>query len=369
MVLSVLIGIVVALLLGIGILLALRLYGKHIIKRDKALRSKEKHMHNIEIAREKLGVVETKTKVNPNADHYKHLRSRFGAIGVFVTAAFSVLIAKLFSIQVVNGEKYSKEATANATSSVNTPAPRGYIYDSDGVALVKNKTVMTVLAEPDVAYDDSCLHALSSILGLPFNIVKNRVLDQSVGTTSRRVVASDVTKKQAAYIAEHVSALNGVTIESRTVRQYPYGALAAHILGYTGTASENDLTSTIDGQKIESGDTVGKSGIESKYDALLSGDHGQRVVVSDADGNIIQVKSEIQPTKGSDIRLTIKAPVQYATDKILAETIAPNGVIGTATGGAGSVVVMDVTDGSIIALSNYPTYKPSVFTNGVSQDA
>ena len=101
---------------------------------------------------------------------------------------------------------------------------------------------------------------------------------------------------------------------------------------------------------------------------MLSGDHGERIVVSDADGNIVEVKSEIAPSKGSDVYLTINATLQYLADSTLQQTIAPDGVLGTGKGSAGSVVVMDVEDGSILAMANCPTYKPGIFTNGISQD-
>lgn len=234
--------------------------------------------------------------------------------------------------------------------------------------MVKNRSSLTVLAEGDVANDHDTLSRLSVVLGLPYNIVKNRIQDQKSGAQSQRVVASDITRKQAAYISEHSSAFDGVSVQTRTVRDYPYGALAAHVLGYTGLVSDQELSDSHEGRNIEAGDIVGKQGVEQYYDNMLSGDHGERIVVSDADGNIVQVKSEIQPIKGSDVYLTIDASVQYKADKRLADQIAPKGIIGTGLGSAGSIVVMDVEDGSILCMSNYPTFKPSIFTNGISQD-
>lgn len=307
-------------------------------------------------------------KKNVDADPYKHLRRRFSAVGIFVAAAFSLLGAKIFSMQVLSGDKFSKLASANATTTIKTPAPRGNIFDCNGKVLVGNRSSLTVMAEGDVAANHDVISRLSVVLGLPYNIVRSRILDQSSGAQSRRVVASDVSKKQAAYISEHLSAFDGVSIETRTVRDYPYGALAAHVLGYTGQISPQELLEIKEGRDVAAGDVVGKNGVESYYDGVLSGDHGQRVVVADADGNIVQVKSEIAPSKGSDLVLTINGAVQYQADKLLAETIAPNGVIGGGTGSAGSVVVMDVEDGSILAMSNYPTYKPGILTNGISQD-
>ncbi len=305
---------------------------------------------------------------NVEADPYKHLRQRFRAVGIFVAAAVSILTAKIFSMQVLSGDKYTKLASANATTSIKTPAPRGNIFDTNGKVMVKNRSSLTVVAEGEVGTNHDTISRLSVVLGLPYNVVRNRILDQSMGAQGRRVVATDVSKKQAAYISEHLPAFDGVSIESRTVRDYPYGALAAHALGYASEVSQQELLDVKEGRDISAGDVVGKNGVEQFYDSMLSGDHGERVVVSDADGNIVQIKSEIAPSKGSDVYLTINAALQYKVDTILAKTIAPDGVMGTGKGSAGSVVVMDVEDGSILAMSSYPTFKPGIFTNGISQD-
>lgn len=307
-------------------------------------------------------------QADDKVDPYKHLRKRFRAVGIFVAAAFSILGAKIFTMQVLSGDKFTKLSSANATTSIKTPAPRGNIFDTTGKVLVKNRSSLTVLAEGDVGTNHDVVSRLSVVLGVPYNVVRNRILDQSSGAQSRRVVASDVSKKQAAYISEHGSAFDGVTIENRTVRDYPYGALAAHALGYTAEISPQELLEIEEGRDVQSGDIVGKNGIESFYDNMLSGDHGERVVVSDADGNIVEVKSEIAPSKGSDVYLTLNASLQYFADDLLSKTIAPDGILGTGKGSAGSVVVMDVEDGSILVMSNCPTYKPGIFTNGISQD-
>lgn len=312
----------------------------------------------------RVGSHDKKTAVDP----YSHLRRRFTSVGIFVTALFGILGAKIFSMQLLSGDKYTKQAAANATTSIKTPAPRGTIFDCDGKVIVKNRETLTVLAEKEVANNHDVLSRLSVVLGIPFYIVRNKALDQSSGAQSRRVIANDITKIQAAYISEHSSAFPGISIETRTIREYPYGALAAHVLGYTGIASEQELLDASSGMDVRAGDVVGKSGIESYYDSMLSGDHGERIVVSDADGNIVKIKSEISPSKGSDIYLTINAAVQYKADSLLAQKIAPNGIIGTGNGSAGSIVVMDVEDGSILAMSNYPTFKPALFTGGISQD-
>ena len=128
------------------------------------------------------------------------------------------------------------------------------------------------------------------------------------------------------------------------------GRLASHVLGYVGSVSAEQLENVAEGSALESGDDVGQSGIEYRYDRLLAGDHGQRRVIVDAQGNVVDVVSETQAAQGSDVYLTIKGPVQYAVDRALAALVAPkDGTIGTGKGVAAAAVVMDVRDGSIVA--------------------
>ncbi len=297
------------------------------------------------------------------------LKARFVATGVFAAGVFGTLAAKLWSMQVLMHESYVEEAQENLYTTVSTPAPRGYVYDADGVKLVNNRASLTVLADPDASDDNDVVRRLSALLGVPLNVVRSRMQDTTDGAQSQRVVASDVRLRDVAFIAEHSDAFPGISAETRTVRDYPYGALAAHLLGYVNTATSEQLEESESGRSLESGDDVGQSGIELQYDSLLAGEHGQRRVLVDAQGNVIEVVSETQPSRGSDIQLTIRASVQYVCDAALANLVAPSGgVIGTGSGVGAAAVCMDVRDGSIICMGSYPTFDPSTFVGGIPTD-
>lgn len=295
------------------------------------------------------------------------LSRRFLGLGILTTGIFATLGTKLLSMQVFDAQGYADEAEENLYTNVSTPAPRGVIYDKDGRELVVNRVSQTVLAEPDVIDSTDTIKRLSAVLGIPEGIVRQRINDASSGAQSQRVVASDVTLRDVAFISEHSDAFDGVTVEARTVREYPYGALAAHVLGYAGSPTDDELNAKRSGRVIESGDTVGKSGVEAFYDAILSGDRGDRRVMVDAGGNIVSVVSETSPVKGSDLYLTIDSYAQYVADRALAQTIAPAGDIGTGKGVAGAVVALDAKDGSVLVMASYPTFDPSHFTNGIPQ--
>ncbi|WP_101722158.1 penicillin-binding protein 2 [Eggerthella timonensis] len=305
----------------------------------------------------------------PASNPADNLKSRFVAMGVLAAGIFGTLTAKLWTMQVLSSDAYRSKADDNQYATVSTPAPRGYICDANGLPLVKNRVSLTVLADAEVANDRDVVQRLSAVLGIPYNVVRQRIQDATGGAQSQRVVASDVRLRDVAFITEHSDAFPGIKTEERYVRDYPYGALAAHVVGYTGSVTEDGLKTVGEGRDVELGDDMGTSGIELQYDRLLAGEHGKRKVVANADGEVVRVVSETQPTKGSDVYLALKGPVQYVADRELAALIAPeNGTIGTGSGVAGSVVVMDLRDGGIVAMANYPTFSPDEFTGGVSED-
>lgn len=299
-------------------------------------------------------------------------RSRYLILGGVIGAVLGTLLVKLWSMQVISSKTYTKLAEANARTTYTVQAPRGRILDRNGNVLVDNRSSVTVMANPDVSGDRTVMRRLSVVLGIPYAAVRQRVSSTTGGAQADRVVASDAPKRAVAFISEHPQAFPGIHIESRTERSYPYGTLAAHVLGYTGTISEEELAaaSTSDsGSSIgyESGDIVGKAGAEYRYESVLQGIKGERTVEVDASGNVVSQIESIEPQMGNDVRLTLDIKVQQRAEESLQaamEQARKNGDVGD----AGAVVCMDVKDGGIIAMTSYPTYDPSVFIGGVSND-
>ena len=144
------------------------------------------------------GVARGASPSQPVANPSDALKSRFTAIGVVAGLIFGTLATKLWSMQVLSGESFKKESEDNQYTTVYTPAPRGYILDADGNAIVKNRTSLTVLADPDVADDHDVVARLSTVLGVPDGIVRKRIKDSTSGAQSQRVVASDASMRNVA---------------------------------------------------------------------------------------------------------------------------------------------------------------------------
>ena len=192
--------------------------------------------------------VRTGSAQRPVSNPADNLKSRFVAMGVLAAAVFGSLTAKLWTMQVLSSDTYRSKADDNQYATVSTPAPRGYICDVNGVPLVKNRVSLTVLADAEAANDRDVVQRLSTVLGVPYNVVKQRIQDATGGAQSQRVVASDVRLRDVAFITEHSDAFPHIKTEERYVRDYPYGALAAHVVGYTGSVTEEGLATVGEGR-------------------------------------------------------------------------------------------------------------------------
>ncbi|MCL2528720.1 MAG: penicillin-binding protein 2 [Coriobacteriia bacterium] len=300
----------------------------------------------------------------------KQGRGRFYAFGVLMAAIFGTLSVRLWGLQILEHDKYVKLSSQNMTQRVNVPANRGRILDRYGNELVGNRPSITVTGKRTLAEDAGLVQRLSLVLGIPVGIVRRRILDDSEGVQADHTIASDVPMESIAYIREHPSLFKGVNVESRTVRFYPYGSLASHILGYTGPVTEDFLK----GQPGDEpspympGDIIGKDGAESRFEKILQGTRGYTDFEVDAFGRPTgEVLAEANSQSGDDVALTLDANLQRETDKILYDIIQlVRSDSDNKDCNAGALLCIDVEDGGILASSSYPTFFPSDLSRGIS---
>lgn len=298
-------------------------------------------------------------------------RVRLAGLGLFSGGIIAVLLAKLWSMQVISGDDYARQAESNRTRTIKVAAPRGKILDRNGTEIVTNRASHTVVASSDVANDPLTCQLLGNLIGMPATAVRRNIEDTTEGVQTARTVAVDVSRRVVAYIGAHPGIFDGVSVEERSVRSYPMGSLACHLVGYTGTVTTEQLEASKDseesgGIEYQSGDTVGQAGVEYQYESVLQGVHGEQNVYVDADGNVLDYSSSVPAVSGSDVVLTIDANVQQAAEQSLAEIIAKLKQAVSADCETGAVVAMDVTNGEILAMASAPTYSPNLFVGGIS---
>ncbi|HIU23748.1 MAG TPA: penicillin-binding protein 2 [Candidatus Coprovicinus avistercoris] len=300
-------------------------------------------------------------------------KSRLLGLAAFSAGVFALLTGKLWSMMLVSSDKYTSMAESNRTRSISLPATRGRILDRNGEELVTNRPSLAVAAESSVLDDEIELRLLSNLLGMPYIAAKRKVQDQSEGAQSARTVSIDVKRRIVAYLGEHADIFPGVTVEERTQRSYPQGSLAAHLLGYTGSVTQEQHDASQESNDegsvaYEMGDIVGQAGIEYQYENVLQGVRGEQRVFVDADGNITDYSTTVPPVSGSDIVLTIDSTIQAGAEAGLKHAIEESRAKGNKDCDAGAVVVLDATNGEVLALASAPTFEPSVFVGGISND-
>ena len=295
------------------------------------------------------------------------LTGRLTGLLVAVGAVFATLVARLWSMQLINGEDYASQAEANSTTTLYTQAPRGKILDRNGNVLVTNRASLTVVASSDILDDVVEMQLLANLIGMPYQAVRRNAQDTTEGAQNLRPISVDVSRRVVAWIGEHSYVFPNASVQERTQRSYPYGSLAAHVIGYTGTVSEDQLAAETEDGDIEymSGDVVGQTGVEYQYESVLQGVRGEQTVYVDADGNVVEYSTTIDPVAGSDIVLTLDLDIQQAAEDALAEIVEYQIAKGYACEG-GCAVTLDCTTGEVLALASYPTYRPSLFVGGIS---
>lgn len=300
---------------------------------------------------------------------------RFKMLTAGVGVVFAAIIAKLWSMQMVSSDYYDNLAEENQTRTVTTPAPRGRILDRNGVAIVENRPSLAVVAYRDLADDTITVRHLANVLGMPYVAVLRKIQNNTEGAQSPHTIATDVRRSTVAYIQEHIDQFPGVSIAERTERDYPYGSLACHVLGYTGTVTQEQLDAQADlsdeekaGKIVyQSGDTVGQSGVEYYYESLLQGIRGEQTVKVDASGNVTAEAGAVPAEPGSDIKLTIDLKIQQACEEGLKIGMTNAQRLGD-PGNAGACICIDCTNGEILGLASAPTFEPAAFVGGISSD-
>ena len=171
----------------------------------------------------------------------KGFKTRLTGLSIFSGSIIAILFAKLWSMQLVSVDEYTEQAELNRTRTISTVAPRGRILDRNGVELVTNRPSLVVVADPSVVDDEVEMQLLANLIGMPAMAVRRKIQDQTEGAQSRRTVAVDVSRRVVSYIDEHQYLFEGVSVEERAQRHYPMGTTCAHVLGYTGSPTVEQL--------------------------------------------------------------------------------------------------------------------------------
>ncbi|MBI5232653.1 MAG: penicillin-binding protein 2 [Coriobacteriales bacterium] len=299
-------------------------------------------------------------------DFRELLKPRFAALAAIVLMVLGLLLVRLWTMQVLSGKAYAETADDNRVQAYTVEAPRGRILDRFGRELVSNRPTLAVMIAPEVRENRDLLHRLSTVLDMPADEILERATSTRQAPLKPRAIAIDVPMEAVAYISEHPTEFPGVSIDVQAVRQYPRGATAAHVLGYTGEISDTELADP-DREGYELGDIVGKAGAERQFETVLQGDRGYRKIEVDAQGRSQRIIEEGDPIPGHDVRLTIDSRIQKVAEKALRQAMVDAHRDKFPKAKAGAAVALDVNTGEVLAMASAPSYDPDVFLGGITQ--
>jgi penicillin-binding protein 2 len=244
----------------------------------------------------------------------------------------------------------------NRLRFVPVAASRGAILDRNGTVLVSNQPSFSLAVVPqEVTNRDELLDRLAKLLGLDRAEVNER-WEKGKGRARYYpiILASNISRDQVEIVEENHLRLQGVEIEMKPVREYVSGVLAAHLLGYIGEISEEELSAK-GFEDFNPGDYLGKNGIERSWEMELHGTDGGRQLEVDARGRVLRTISESYPTVGNSVVLTIDANLQKEAEKAFGDQ-------------AGAVVAMDVNTGEVLAFVSKPGFDPALFSGKMPAD-
>ena len=293
------------------------------------------------------------------------IKTRLRILAFIATAILVILFARLWMLQGVLAEEYRRQAEDNRIREVSLDAPRGLILDRRGEALVKNRLAAAVTIEPEHTDNKRLKKRLSRVLKMSVDEIDERIASSKVDPIKPRVIQRDVTERAIAYIKEHSGDFPGVEVKIEAIREYPYGTLAAHVVGYLGELSEEERQDP-EFVRYDLGDMVGKTGVERTYDNLLVGSKGTEFIEVNATAEPLRVIDRTSSDPGNDIVLTIDRRIQTVAEKALSDGIRRTRNKKYRNASSGATVVM-TPKGEILAMASFPTYDPTVFVGGVSQ--
>jgi penicillin-binding protein 2 len=305
------------------------------------------------------------------------LALRMGVLATLVLVVFAVLFLRLWALQVLSGAQYLRAAQNNQLRTIRLQAPRGPILDRNGRVLVTNVAGTEVQIWPaDLPKRYAArlreLRALASAVHVPLGQILVDIRGHRYDPLTPVRVKDGIGEALAAYLTERHDDFPGVKVVNTFLRSYPYGTVAAHVLGYVGEISPSQLKQ-LRSDGYRGGDIIGQAGVEATYDRYLRGTPGIEQLVVDSLGRPrSQFTQATLPRPGNAVRLTIDLNLQQAAEQALQiglQDARNSQCTGCWNANGGAIVALDPRDGSIRALASWPTYRPSLYVGRVSQRA
>ncbi len=293
---------------------------------------------------------------NPERELYL-FRRRLALAGGVVVFAFLVLLGRFVFLQVVMQSHYATLAESNRISLVPAVPNRGVITDRNGIVLAQSYSAYTLEVTPSKVENlEETIEQLSALVEITPRDRKRfrKLLDESKNFESMPL-RTRLTDEEVARFAVNRYRFPGVEVKARLFRQYPFGEVASHVIGYIGRINDDDLEridSRDETANYKGSDYIGKVGIELSYESELHGTTGIEEVEVDAGGRAVRLVSRTPPISGNNLQLALDIELQQVAEDAFGDK-------------RGALVALDPSTGEVLAFVSKPGYDPNLFVEGI----
>ncbi len=281
------------------------------------------------------------------------VQRRFLVFKIVVFLLAGLLILRLWQLQIRDGSYYRMLSQENQTHSILLHATRGRIYDRNGILLANSVPSFNLYVRlNDVPNRDALFLKLADLLSLDEQTLRRHIRDKDRGTRVR--LRQGLSLKEATIVESHRFDLPGVEIHPESQRNNPQGAYAAHVIGYVGAISKEQLAQDAF-QGLPRSSIIGQSGVERIYDRTLRGRVGSKLIAVNALGHEQHILSVDKPQMGNDMYLTIDFRLQKLAEDLLGEQV-------------GAIVALDPQTGATLALASRPGFDPNALSRGLNTE-
>jgi penicillin-binding protein 2 len=319
-----------------------------------------------------VSAIEPAGRRDPRIPVSPQLALRVAILGGLAMAMFAIIFFRLWFLQVLSGEQYVQQANANRARDLPVAAPRGEVLDREGQPLVASRTTNAVQIVPSALPPAGrkrllLYRRLGQLLGMSGPHIQALVIKGRTAVPYAPVtIKTDAGQGALTVLAERQNEFPGVAQQPVSIRAYPYGEMAAQVLGYVGQVSETELKMrAFDG--VKQGTVVGQEGLEYYYDRYLRGRQGiERVEVNAAGYPVPSTLAPTSPKAGYSLKVTLDLPLQREGEKALLQGIE-QARAGGKPADAGAFVALDPRNGQVLAIGSSPTFDPNKFAKPLTK--
>ncbi|MGZ6276261.1 MAG: penicillin-binding transpeptidase domain-containing protein, partial [Syntrophales bacterium] len=283
-------------------------------------------------------------------------RKKFKIAFAIVSVMLVILIMRMWHLQVIRGDELRQRSENNSVRLRKIKPLRGVILDTNGQVLVDNQPSFDIIFVPNRNrnINEAALKLKQLFAARSLTFSADLLPLEKRGWFPPVKLEKNISREKLAIVETHASDLPGITIDVVPIRQHLDGEMVAHIIGYTGEVSREELKKDMSGD-FGVGDITGKDGLEKQLDQYLKGKSGAEQVEVNVLGKEVKVIGKIEPVSGYNVVLAIDANLQKVAWEALQDR-------------AGSVVVIDPRDGAVLAMVSSPAFDPNLFNGGISAE-